>query len=234
MKAVLLVLLLTAVECSVRANNNDSCPLWHYRQEDGECRCGNNLHGAIFCSDDDIYYRIDYAIDVFDNTTIVAHNKYVYHDYKAIQSQRRVYSMIPNTTPQEKLNGLICNKSNREGFLCSKCLHHHGPSAFHYKCIKCNHSLLSSIIIYLIIKLLPVTVLFIAIIIFRINVNKGPLLGYILFCQMHSITVQQQLNFYQLLLIKLKNFRVFLTISYYLSVIWNLDYSLLALYQTSV
>ena len=145
-------------------------------------------------------------------TTIVAHNKYVYHDYKVIQSQRRVYSMIPNTTPQEKLNGLMCNKSNREGFLCSKCLRHHGPSAFHYKCIRCDHSLLSSIIIYLIIKLLPVTVLFIAIIIFRINVNKGPLLGYILFCQMHSITVQQQLNFYQILLIKLKFFSRFLTI----------------------
>ena len=224
MKPILFLVLVTAVVCGVRADSDDDCPLWHYRQKDGKCRCGSNLNGAIICSDSMVYLRIDYAMDVLgNNTTIVAVSKYVHNDYLAIPSHLRVYSMIPNTTPQEKLNGIMCNKSNREGFLCGKCLPHHGPIAYYYKCIQCDYSLLPSIIIYLIIKLLPVTVLFIAVIIFRFNITKGPFLGYISFCQFYSIAIQKQLQFYELLLIKLKHFKVFLTIPYYFSSIWNLD-----------
>ena len=224
MKHVIMLLLLTVVMCGVRADSNDGCPLWHYRPDgESECRCGNTLHGAIICSDSLVYLRIDYAMDVLDNTTIVGLSKYAYRNYSALASHLRVYSVIPNTTPQKELNKIMCSKSNREGFLCSKCLPNHGPSAYYYKCIRCDHSLLSSIIIYLITKLAPVMMLYLLILIFRINFTKGPMLGYICFCQVHSMAVKEMMYLYDLLLIKLKHFKLFLTISYCFSAIWNLD-----------
>ena len=222
MNQIFLLVLLTAVVCSVRADDNDNCPLWHYRNEHGECKCGGNLNGAVICSDSMIYLRIDYTMDVLnDNTTIVAQTQYADHLTKP--SQLRVYSMIPNNTSRKELNVMMCNKSNRKGFLCSKCLPNHGPIAYYYKCIKCDHTLKTSIIFFLIIKLLPVTVLVIAIVMFRFNITKGPILGYILMCQLNSITVQKYFQLYKLLLSKLKYFKVFLTIPFHISSIWSLD-----------
>lgn len=63
-------------------NESSSCPLWHYRRSENEpCVCGQELHGAIICSDDRVYLRVDYAMtrDSESNETIVALSRYAYH-----------------------------------------------------------------------------------------------------------------------------------------------------------
>ena len=77
-------------------SKNSSCPLWHYhRSENQPCVCGQELHGAIICSGDQVYLRVDYAMtwDSKSNDTLVAVSRYAYHRYSATHTYKRAYSL---------------------------------------------------------------------------------------------------------------------------------------------
>ena len=140
----------------------------------------------------------------------------------------RVYSTIPNDTPPEELNGIMCNESNRMGFMCGKCLPDYGPSANYYNCKKCHLSLLSAIALYLTIKGVPITILFIIIMMFRINIIRGPMLGYIIFCQQQVIiqTLGINASFFELFFTQLNEYiRMLEYISFIICTIISLDFT---------
>ena len=149
---VSLLLVLVTVICSVTADGNHSCPLWHYHHQ-GKCKCGDSLHGAILCSDDNILLRVDHVMDVWQNTTVAALSRYAYHNYSAIPSHLRIYSPIPENITPQRLNHFMCNPNHRKDFLCSKCISNYGPSAYSIKCQKSHLSLPLAIALYLTIKI---------------------------------------------------------------------------------
>ena len=51
------------------------------------------------------------------------------------------------------------------------------------KCVKCSSNVISSILKYMCIQFIPLTVFFMIVVISRLNITSGPLLGYCLFCQ---------------------------------------------------
>ena len=218
-----LLLVVVTVIYSVTADSNHSCPLWHYHHQ-GKCKCGDSLNGAIICSDDKIFLRVDHVIDVWQNTTVAALTRYAYHNYSAIPSHLRVYSPIPDDTPPEELKGIMCNETNRMGFMCGKCLPMYGPSAYSIKCHKCHLSLPSAIALYLTIKLLPTAILFIFILMFRINIIKGPMLGYVVFCQVFIFSVRVNATYIETARIQLNHtYQSILKIFTQISVVWSLD-----------
>ena len=149
--AAFMLLLLLASLCAVStADDQDgSCPLWHYRDHK-KCIFGNSVFGAVLSHNDTIYLRVDYGMDVWYNTTVVAQSRYASYDYSTIPSDLRVY--IPITLPDK----LMCNG---QSFMCGQCIDNHGPSAYSYKCHKCDLPLPSAIALYLTVKLLPAAVL---------------------------------------------------------------------------
>ena len=184
-------IVLVTVIYSVTADANHSCPLWHYHHQ-GKCKCGDSLNGAILCSDGNVFLRTDYVM--WQNTTFAAPGWYVYHNYSAIPRNLRVCSAIPADTPPEELNRIMCNESNRIGFVCGKCCPTFGPNIKSFNSHKCHLPLSSAIALYLTVKLLPTTVLFIIIMMFRINIFRGPMLGCILFCQEQVIIQALNVN----------------------------------------
>ena len=118
------------------------------------------------------------------------------------------------------VNKLMCKHNNREGFLCSQCLRNHGPSAYSSKYYKCNHSVASATALYLTLNLLPVTILFILIVIFHINIIKGPMLGYVLLCQAYVIGAIENQAFYKDFMLRDVTSRI-VRYSLIVSAIWN-------------
>lgn len=179
-----LILLLVLIRVNVvTADDNDKSPypLWHYRPPGShQCQCGQAVSGAILCFADRVYLRIDYAM-VWDsqiNKRVAALSRHAYHNYTTISSYLRVYSLTPNNS--EELNELMCGRNNRESYLCDKCRPNYGPSAYSPKCSKCGDlPLPSAITLYLTIKLVPIAILFFVIMTFRIDITRGPILGYI-------------------------------------------------------
>ena len=220
MAPFVLLLVFTATCAIVTAEGNDShsCPLWHYRHN-GECKCGYNAHGAILCSEDQVYLRVDYTMDILYNVTVVVMSSYAYHNYSAIPRHLRVYSPIPNSTSQQDL---MCKSNNRKGFMCGKCLLNYGPSAYSPKCHKCDIPVTLAIALYITVKLLPVAILFIVITTFHINIMKGPMLGYILFCQIYVISAHKMPAIYETIVHHLNS--VLADIFLFLSTIWSLDF----------
>ena len=98
----------------------------------------------------------------------------------------RMWSELPRYS--EDLNTTMCGPYNREGLLCGECIDGYGFPACSpsLKCVNCSKmSLRRRICLYLFIQFAPITFLFVCVIIFRVNVTTGPLLGYILFFQFY-------------------------------------------------
>ena len=75
-------------------------------------------------------------------------------------------------------NNTICGRYNRKGLLCRECVDGYGPGVFSLdlKCANCSKmSTGTAIILYLLIKTIPITLLFACVAMFHINITSGPL-----------------------------------------------------------
>ena len=128
---------------------------------------------------------------------------------------------MPNDS--QDLNDTVCAPNNRKGFMCEDCIRGY---AYSPKCMDCKQrSTPSAIAIFLTLKFVPITVMFILMMIFRINITQGPMFGYALYCQAHIITLRQKVTFYQLILHELHGYDWVLQASLFLSSLWVTDYS---------
>ena len=118
----------------------------------------------------------------------------------------------------------MCSGNNRKGFFCNQCVQNHGPSAFSSKCYKCDRSPASALALSLVIKLVPVFTVFILIATFRINITKGPMLGYIIYCQMFIMTAREASQPYPTLLAYSNLYKPILKVAQILASVWSLDF----------
>ena len=66
---------------------------------------------------------------------------------------------------------------------------YNGPGVYtlNRRCVDCSKlSLSTAICLYLVVEFVPVFLFFFCITIFRLDLTSGPILGYVLFCQMFS------------------------------------------------
>ena len=113
----------------------------------------------------------------------------------------RMSSELPcNPCKPDQLNRLMCDHYNRKGLLCRKCREGYGLAVYSYdqKCVDCSKlSIGYAITVYLMLEFIPVTLFFICIVIFRLNITSGPLLGYVLFSQVFIFYIRYKIFFYE-------------------------------------
>ena len=219
----MVVLLTLTVGCGVAAtegNHSPSCLFW---DKQGECTCKNVWNIAIICYEDQPYLRVDYGMDVWENTAVVVHTRYAYHNYTAIPMHLRVYTPIDIHTKLRDLNKVMCKSNNREGFLCGQCKPNYGPSGYSPKCHRCKHPFAAAVG-FCLIKLLPVCIYFFLITTFRINITKGPMLGYIFFCQSYVIAAKDYAAIFETIVVYLKGNIIIMNVLLFFPAIWNMDF----------
>ena len=138
----------------------------------------------------------------------------------------RVYSSVADDPIQ--LDGQFCAPYNRKGFLCGECIDGYGPSPLYSDfCASCSDlNLGAAICLYLFLMLFPTTLFFCIVLVFHLNVTKGPLLGYILFCQAHVITLADEFYFVSSITSHLPSslFFFFFRSSLLISSLWTLKF----------
>ena len=201
----------------------DGCPTW-FTNTTGSCECGNELDGYVKCYQDmlKVDVRLGCCMTLFNNNSVVA--GICRHAFTS-NITSRVYSSVPDDPAQ--LDSKFCAPYNRRGFLCGECIDGYGPSPFYSDfCANCSDlNLVAAICLYLFLTLFPTTLFFFIVLVFHLNVTTGPLLGYILFCQAHVITLADQ--FYLISSIELYLPSPLLFIfhsSLFLSGIWSLKF----------
>ena len=178
--------------CSVLATDT-SCPTWHYyNNATGKCECGS----LLFCSSDgnQVEIRIDYC------ATSTGQEDDYYVSYcpltHTVNSTNRLYSEMPSNASQ--LDEVMCGPYNRRGLLCGECKDGYGPAVylFDMTCANCS-SLWSryAISLYLFLQFIPTTLIFLCFVVFRSRITSGPLLGYVLFCQITIAEISYHYSF---------------------------------------
>ena len=197
---VKLCLFLSVLALLVRASNY-SCPTWYYYSNTTQrCECGTHeaISEWIICDQETLRVQI---LDGFcvtysgqDGLFFAGECPFQYKFNKT----NRLFSELP-VNPNE-LDGLMCGPYNRKGLSCGKCLDGYGQGVYTLdkKCADCSKlSIASAICLYLLVDIVPITLLFFCIMFFRLNLTSGPMLGCLLFCQGFSFILEFDLLLYR-------------------------------------
>ena len=161
------------------------CPLWT-SEEAGVCKCGKNLREIVQCQDNK---GVQQLFECFCMTTTEGNNslplvgscpytcKVMYNTYLNI-----------TTNTSLDLNKKTCGLFYRTGVLCSKCIEGYGLPVYSYNlsCVNCTNYKYNWIK-YVAVAYGPLTLFYIAAVIFRISATSGLMICYVTICQMLTI-----------------------------------------------
>ncbi len=93
------------------------------------------------------------------------------------------YIRLPDNISE--LNDYMCGAMNRKGLLCKACIDGFGPSvtSLGYKCSNCTDAWYG-IPLYLAVELIPITLFYLIILIFKVNLISSPVILFVLWSQM--------------------------------------------------
>ena len=165
---------------------NTTCPIWQYYDNDSHrCECGFEL----FC-------RGQNVVEIKEGYCAISAG-YEDHYYigqcpfmHTVNNTNRLFSEMPGDP--DVLDNVMCDPYNRKGLLCGECFEGFGPALYSVdmKCANCSEgSPAFGIFLYTFLELVPLTVFFICMLFFHFSITSGPMLGYLLFCQAVTYTV---------------------------------------------
>ena len=164
-------------------SSTTSCPTWTYPTEDGTCKCGDTLNGAIQCNLSTHHLAIygDYCMTYDDSTgTTVAGStgpcKPIILDV--------VKFYHPLTHNFSQLNSEMCGPYHRTGQLCGQCdegyklpVYYHG-----HECVMCDNTKYNWLK-YVTLAFVPLTFFLFIVFCLRISATSAQLNAFILFSQ---------------------------------------------------
>ena len=169
------------------SDSNYTCPTWFYFSNITQrCECGVYI-GGVYCYQQamEVTTAFDYCV-TFSGQEGVFYAGQCLYSYKFNHSNELV-SFLPSDP--YLLNEAMCGPYNRKGLLCGECIDGYGPGVYTLdkKCVDCSKfSMSSAIFLYLLVEFVPVLLFFLCVTVFRLDLTSGPMLGYVMFCQVLS------------------------------------------------
>ena len=162
------VILAVYVYSSSVSVSNTSCPTWfYYSNTTSQCECGRNFPNKVYCNQQEMKAEI---ADGYCATSTEQEGLYYAGSCPFIHTENntdRIFSELPSDP--DLLNDTMCGPYNRKGLLCGRCIDGYGPAVYSLdmKCANCSK--LSTFQFFI-----PITLFFIGIVIFRLNITAGP------------------------------------------------------------
>ena len=157
-----------------------SCPPGFVSQGNS-CVCADWPDGIIICDEDSLNasIRIGYCM-TYDNETEEVRAGYCEQAYLRDDSYKFYY---PLPTEVSDLNDQVCGPFNRKGLICGECQDGFAvPPISLLECINCTGDS-NGWIKFVTITYLPITFVFVIIIVFAISVVSGPINSFIFYAQ---------------------------------------------------
>ena len=167
-----------------------SCPNWFYFSNDTQqCECTWFEPWGIRCSQSEL------KIEVADGECLsYVNNQYYCGNCIYAHSGNytdRVFSEAPPTP--DGLDEYMCGYYNRRGLLCGRCIDGYGPAVYslEMKCADCSKlSVGAALILHAALEFIPITLFFVFVLVTRLKITAGPLLGYVIFCQAYMFVIK--------------------------------------------
>ena len=182
----------------ISAAKMELCPTWFaFDNPSRLCKC-HSLNEWVICNQ--LSGEVELAKGfcmTFDNrtgNTDVGKCPYTILDTPHVERTRNGYVELPNDTVF--LNEFMCGSWNREGYLCSKCKKGYGLTIANIfqKCVECRYPKPLGWLLYFMLQLIPLTVLFFVVSVFRISLARPPMNAFVVFCQMCTVILFTQAN----------------------------------------
>ena len=218
---LLFVLFALLVQCPAK---QDVCPPWSIPDNSSNtgCSCGIAFREEIKCSSKQTLLQFGFCM-TYDNVTETT--QYAKCPYAAeYPTADQVYIKLPQNV--SLLNDFMCGPLNREGTLCGRCKPEYGPALYSYtlQCERCwDHGY--GWALYFAIELLPITVLYLLVMVFHIRATCSALSALVFMSQVAVYTVRLHTPLHMYIKNEVKGFpytvmQVLLT----LCGIWSLDF----------
>ena len=175
-------LLLLVLNIAELHGTEENCPLWT-SPRNGTCQCGDDLNQIVKCEEGkgatDVY--ICFCMTYNYSSPLVGSCLYT------CRSTYSTYTKLRTNTSSD-INNETCGPFKRTGVQCSKCIEGYGIPAYSFtlSCVKCTDYEYNWIK-YVIVAYGPLTLFYIAAVIFRISATSGLMLSYVTICQMITI-----------------------------------------------
>ena len=160
--------------------------------------CGNSSYYAIYgiiCSKNEPLIPFGHCATFNNETRILSASTcpYIQADgYNLTLLGSDVYTILPRNLSQ--LNDYMCGPLNRKGLVCGQCADGFGPSitSFGYKCVNCTDAWYR-VPLFLLIQFVPITVLYITVLVFKISVTSPPMPCFIMYAQFVVVAIDYKL-----------------------------------------
>ena len=131
-----------------------------------------------------------------------------------------MYIQLPNNISE--LNNFMCGPMNRKGQVCSECIDGFSPSVVTpwYQCANCTGAWYG-IPLYLFLEFVPITLFFLAVLVFQVSVISPPLTTCVMYSQLVAFCLTSNSS---TVFLKLSHAYTFVKILLVFHGIWNLDF----------
>ena len=139
------------------------------------CQCGGHFEGKLECNATGFRTKIQKGswIGVYQSSVVAGSTPYF--------DNSKSESFIELPRKIKDANSVICEPIKRKGTLCGKCIDGYGPSIHTLECIHCDSDYMWAL--YLLSQYVPLTLLFILVIVLDIRVTSAPANAFIFFAQ---------------------------------------------------
>ena len=165
--------------------DQEDCPPWFYFDwETQSCQCLTFY--AARCFNNKAYLLASFCATLDADTKILSLGECPYHGFTILRYGDHWYTQLPDNVSE--LNDYMCGPLNRKGRLCSECKDGYGLAATsvgfqYFECSKCAGAGYG-VPLFLLLEMFPLTVLYLVILLFQINITSGSITCFIFYSQL--------------------------------------------------
>ena len=166
---------------------DDPCPLWFYlNTTTKQCECYTNpiTDEIVKCGKQEAQLRIGYCMTYEEEEGIYLAPCHYFHSNSLVHraTEGKNYIWLPKNISE--LNDYMCSPMNRKGRLCSECIDGFAPSVMFlgFICSNCTDAWYG-VPLYLCLEFIPITIFYVIILFFKINVTSAPMVAFLFFSQ---------------------------------------------------
>ena len=177
---------------SVQAAEHDECHPWSFYNDTlHHCQCYESKNGTIVfyrpvklteCSERKTSIYIGLCMTTEELGTSIGYCA-AYSPKVNVSVVNGMYIQLPNNISE--LNDFMCGPMNRKGRVCSECIDGFAPSVISpwYQCANCTGAWYG-IPLYLFLEFVPITLFYLAVLVFQISVISPPLTTCVMYSQL--------------------------------------------------
>ena len=200
---------------------DEQCPLLFYFHDDSkQCKCLSSsfsiFETIVTCANDRALLSNKYCMTYKEETNTLSAGFCPSFDLHGHNESKPGFISLPSHISE--LNDYMCGPMNRKGIVCSECIEGYGSSVTSptFKCSDCSTAWYG-VPLYLLLELVPVTVFYLIVLIFQINLTSAPMIGFIFYSNIFLFVI----NFNVVSLDQLQAVGTIVTLFYG---IWSLDF----------